>query len=207
MSEPTSHPGPPPFADTAFDVVALAASAGGLRALCTILKTLPGDLPAAVVVVQHLPPHYRSMAADILGRCTTLRVKPAESEERLKPGNVYVAPPDYHLLVTPEGRLSLSRSARVHFVRPAADILFESAAASYGARLIAVVLSGSGRDGAEGVGAVKDHGGIVIVQDPESCDFSGMPSAALSTVAADFVLPLEAIAEALARLTRPGEAA
>lgn len=206
MSETTSPSGPTPFAGTAFDIVALAASAGGLRALRIVLAALPGDLPAALVVVQHVSPHHRSLAADILGRCTALEVKLAGVEARLAPGTVYLAPPDHHLLVTPQGGLSLSRAAQVHFVRPAADVLFESAAASYGERLIAVVLSGSGHDGASGVHTVKRTGGIVIVQDPKSCEFSGMPSAALNATSPDFVLPLEAIAPTLIRLIRPVEA-
>src|SRR5437763_4916983 len=142
-----------------FDVVAVAASAGGLSACCELLAHLPGDLPAAIVLVQHLDPKHPSLMAEILARRTRLRVKQAEDGDHLALGVVYVAPPDHHLLVDGDGALSLTRTAPVHFVRPSADLLFASVAESYGGRALAVVLTGSGRDGATGVRAIKAHGG------------------------------------------------
>ena len=156
----------------AFDIVALAASAGGLRALSQILAVLPADFLAAIVVVQHLDPRHRSLMADILSRRTTLKVKEAQEGAQLSPGTAYIAPANRHLLVNPDGTLSLSQSELVHFVRPSADLLFESVAASYKERAIAVVLSGSGSDGAMGVKAIKKMGGTVIVQDEKSSEFS-----------------------------------
>jgi two-component system, chemotaxis family, protein-glutamate methylesterase/glutaminase len=153
------------FPNAAFDVVALAASAGGLTALSHVLSALPSDFPAAVVVVQHLDPRHRSLMADILSRRTALRVKQAEEGDVLTPAMVYIAPPNRHLLVNPDGTLSLSQSELVHFVRPSADLLFESVAASYKDRAIVVVLTGTGSDGAMGVQAIKKMGGTVIVQD------------------------------------------
>src|SRR5262249_15309010 len=134
-----------------FDVVALAASAGGLQALIRVLEGLPGDFGAALVIVQHLDPRHRSLIADIFGRRTSLKVKEAEEGDRLIPGTVFTAPPNRHLLVNPDGSLSLSQSELVHFVRPSADLLFESVAAVYKDRAIAVVLSGTGADGAMGL--------------------------------------------------------
>lgn len=186
--------------EAAFGVVALAASAGGLRALGEVLSRLPPDLPAAILVVQHLDPRYPSHLADILGRQTGLPVKVAEDGEYLRLGCVYVAPPNRHLLVGSDGTVHLTESELVHFVRPSADLMFESVAACYKDRAIAVVLSGTGSDGAMGVRAVKSMGGTVIVQDPESAEFSGMPKGAADTGAADHVLALEAIGPALARL-------
>ena len=184
----------------AFDVVAIAASAGGLKALSEALSALPPDFPAAIVVVQHLDPRHRSLMAEILSRRTALAVKQAEHGDALCPGTVWIAPPDNHLLVNPDGTLSLSRSELVHFVRPSADLLFESVAASYKDRAIAVVLTGSGSDGAMGVEAIKKMGGTVIAQDESTSDFSGMPSAAVQTGRVDFVLPLDEIAAALISL-------
>ncbi len=187
---------------TAFDIVAVAASAGGLRALMKLLSALPSDFPAAVTVVQHLDPTHRSLMADILGRHSLLAVKHAEEDDLIQPGTVFVAPPDRHLLANADGRLSLSRTELVHFVRPSADLLFESVAASYKDRAIAVVLTGTGSDGAAGLQAVKKMGGTVIAQDEASSEFFGMPGAAIRSGHVDFVLPLDEIAPALIRLVR-----
>jgi two-component system chemotaxis response regulator CheB len=189
-----------PFSDAAFDVVALASSAGGIAALSEILGSLPGDFPAAIVVVQHLDPRHRSLMADILRRRTTLDVLQAADGDRIRPGTVYIAPPDQHLLVNADGTLSLSHSELVHFVRPSADLLFESVAASYRQRAIAVVLTGTGSDGSMGIGAVKKMGGTVLAQNQASAEFSGMPGAAIRSGNADFVLPLDEIASALVTL-------
>jgi two-component system, chemotaxis family, protein-glutamate methylesterase/glutaminase len=183
-----------------FEIVALAASAGGLKALTDVLASLPADFPAALVVVQHLDPRHRSLMADILGKRTALPVAEAREGDRLEPGRAYIAPPNRHLLVNPDRTLSLTQTELVHFVRPSADLLFESAAASYRERAIAVVLSGSGKDGAMGVTAIKKMGGTVIVQDESTSEFFGMPEAAQRTGMADFVLPLHEIAPALQTL-------
>jgi two-component system chemotaxis response regulator CheB len=178
-----------------FDIVAMAASAGGLNALTHVLGALPREFPVGILVVQHLDPRHRSLMAEILGRRTPLKVVEAQHGERVRQGVVHVAPPDNHLLVDADGVLTLTHTELVHFVRPSADLLFESTAASFRERAVAVVLSGSGSDGAMGVKAVKKMGGTVIVQ--ESSEFSGMPDAALRTGAVDFVLPLAEIAPAL----------
>lgn len=192
---------------TGFDVVALAASAGGLKAITEVLGALPEDFPAALVVVQHLDPRHRSLMAEILGRRTALPVKEAAEGDRLAAGRVYVAPPNRHLLVNPDATISLSQTELVHFVRPSADLLFESVAASYRERAIAVVLSGTGTDGAMGVKAIKKTGGTVIVQEPASSEFRGMPDAAEETGRADFVLPLHEIAPAIVSLVNARPAA
>lgn len=188
-----------------FDIVAIAASAGGLRAISQILAALPADFPAAIVVVQHLDPRHRSLMADILSRRTALRVEEAREGTHLNLGTAYIAPPNRHLLVNPDGTISLSQSELVHFVRPSADLLFESVAASYRERVIAVVLSGTGSDGSTGVKAIKKMGGTVIVQDEQSAEFYGMPGAAIQTGCTDFVLPLDEIGSALVTLVSAGE--
>jgi len=147
------------FSNGAYDLIALAASAGGLRALSEVLAGLPREFPAAIVVVQHLDRRHRSLMADILSRRTPLHVKEAEEGDHLSPGTVYIAPPNRHLLVNPDGTLSLSQSELVHFVRPSADLLFESVAASFKDRAIAVVLTGTGSDGSMGVKAIKKMDG------------------------------------------------
>jgi two-component system chemotaxis response regulator CheB len=186
-------PQPQPPVPESFQVVAVAASAGGIHALTVLLGGLHADFPLPVLVVQHLDPRHRTVLAGILGRRTDLDVKLAEQGDRARPGTVYIAPPDRHLLVGADGALSLSQSELVHFLRPSADLLFESVAGTYGARAVAVVLSGTGNDGAMGVDAVKSRGGTVIAQDPGTAEFGGMPDAAMGTGAVDFVLPLEEI--------------
>jgi two-component system chemotaxis response regulator CheB len=185
---------------SAFDIVAVATSAGGLHALTDILTTLPADFPVPMVVVQHLDPRHRSLMAEILGRVTALTIKQAEEGDRLAPRTVYIAPPDRHLLVNPDRTLSLSQSELVHFVRPSADLLFESVAASHRERAIAVILTGTGRDGTMGVQAIKKMGGTVIVQDLESAEFSGMPAAAIHTGLVDMIVPLKDMALTISKL-------
>lgn len=189
-----------------YDVIALLASAGGLSALGGIVASLPEQFPCPIVVVQHLEPRHRSLMADILARRTKLRVKQAEEGDQLQPGTVYVAKPDYHLLVNPDGTLSLSQSELVHFVRPSGDLLFESVAAAFKDRAISVVLTGTGSDGAMGVQAIKKMGGTVIAQDEGSSEFFGMPGAAIRTKTVDFILPIDEIPGALVTLVK-GEAA
>jgi two-component system chemotaxis response regulator CheB len=183
-----------------FDIVALAASAGGLNALTHVLAALPTDFPAAIAVVQHLDPRHRSLMADILSRRTNVPVKEAEEGDQVRPGRALIAPPNRHLLVNPDRTISLTQTELVHFVRPSADLLFESTAASFKERAIAVVLSGSGHDGAMGVKAIKKMGGTVIVQDAKNAEFGGMPVAAVATGIVDFVLALDEIAPALQTL-------
>ncbi len=187
-------------AKPAFDIVAIAASAGGLNAITLLIRALPADFPAPLVIVQHLDPRHRSLIADILSRRTKLNVKQAEEGERIAIGSVYIAPPNRHLLVNADHSMSLTQTELVHFVRPSADLLFESVAASYKDRAIGVVLSGSGSDGAMGVQAIKKMGGTVLAQNKETAEFFGMPGAAAQTGCVDFALPLEEIAPALVTL-------
>ncbi|MCK2213874.1 chemotaxis protein CheB [Actinomadura sp. ATCC 31491] len=163
------------------DLVVVAASAGGVDPLRNLLAGLPGDLPAAVLVVLHVPPHSKSVLAGILDRAGPLPAAPALDGEQIRPGRVYVARPDHHLLVQ-DGRIRLSRGPQHNGHRPAADALFLSAALDAGPHVAAVVLSGALDDGARGSEAVHRQGGAVAVQSLEECVFPGMPSAALAAV-------------------------
>lgn len=138
----------------------IAASTGGLEALTVILNDLPADFPAAIAIVQHRGPGPSSMFEKLLGRRTRLTIRQAEAGDALSPGTVHVAPPDKHLLIGPGGVLSLSDSAKVRSSRPSADPLFESAAAIFGAGVIAVVLTGGDGDGSDGIRVVKQLGGV-----------------------------------------------
>lgn len=188
------------FPDIAYNVVAIGASAGGQTPIIQILSALPADFPAAIVVVQHMNPNYKSHLAEILSQHTALRVKQAESGEVVRPGTVYTYVPNRHLVVNPDGRLSLLNQQRMNFVRPSVDKLFMSVAVSYGLRAIAVILTGLGRDGALGMTAIKNYGGTTIAQDEATSQFFSMPKAAIDTGKVDFVLSPEAIAKSLISL-------
>ncbi len=183
-----------------YGIVAIAASAGGVTALGRVLGNLPPGFPVPVVVVQHLDPRHRTVIADVLGRRAKLPVRLATEGERTEAGTIYIAPPNHHLLLGEDGTLTLSSSELVHFVRPSADLLFESVAGSYGPRAIACVLTGTGSDGAMGASAVKSRGGTVIAEDPALAEFRGMPDAVVATGAADYILPLDEIASVICGL-------
>ena len=185
-----------------FDVVAIGSSAGGIEALHIVTGTLLPDLPAAVLIVQHLHPYHASVLAHLLGRRCPLEVRQAVHDDEIVGGVVYVAPPDMHLLVA-GGRVELSRSKLVHHSRPSIDLLFESVAGSYGVRAIGVVLTGSGVDGASGLRAIKGTGGTTVVQDPSTAAHRSMPQAAIATGCVDHVLALDEIGPALSRLAGP----
>jgi len=153
-----------------------------------------------MVVVQHLDPRHRSLLAEVLSRRTALRVEQVRDGQKLESGTIYIAPPDNHVLANADRTLALTQSELVHFVRPSADLLFESAAGAYRDRLVAVVLTGTGSDGSMGVRAVKAVNGTVIVQNPTDAEFDGMPKAAIATGDVDFVLPLVEIPTALVTL-------
>lgn len=182
--------------------IAIGASAGGVEALGVLLQALPAGFGAAVLVVLHLSAHRDSLLPQLFNRRCALPVKEAEDKEAIEPGVVYLAPPDYHLLVEPGRSLALSRAEPVHFSRPAIDLLFESAALAYRERLLAIVLSGASADGSQGLRQVRACGGAAWVQDPLDAASDLMPSSALSLAGADEVLPLENLAKRLANLFR-----
>jgi two-component system, chemotaxis family, protein-glutamate methylesterase/glutaminase len=188
------------FPAPAYDIVALGASLGGLEVISQILSALPADFPAAIVVVQHLSSAYPSYMADLLNRRTSLRVKQAASGNSLRSGMVYIAPPDHHLLVTPDRTLFLSQSERVNFVRPSVDVLFESVATSFKERMIGVVLTGRGCDGTKGVQAIRAIGGVVLAQKEETCASPSMPGFAIDTGCVDLILSPDQIPSALETL-------
>ncbi|MBI2193265.1 MAG: chemotaxis-specific protein-glutamate methyltransferase CheB [Planctomycetes bacterium] len=174
-------------------ILAVAASTGGPAALAHILSQLPRDFPAAILVVQHMAPGFIAGLAQSLARTTRLRVKLAEDREAIRPGIVYLAPDDHHLGVTGPSTLLLSNSPPVGGLRPSASFLFHSVGEAFGTAGLAVVLSGMGDDGMDGLRALRKAGGRVIVQDEASSVVFGMPGAAVAAGLADSVLPLLAI--------------
>ncbi|MBI3965421.1 MAG: chemotaxis protein CheB [Chloroflexi bacterium] len=183
-----------------FGVVVVGTSLGGLQALKTFLNGLPTHFPLPVAVVQHQGSDATGDLSRLLQRYSALRVADAEDKETLVPGRVYVAPVGYHLLLEP-GSIALSTDAPVWFARPSIDVLFESAADSYGARAIGVILTGASSDGAAGLAAIKAQGGMAIVQDPDEAESRIMPAAAIAGTTVDRVLRLSEIAPYLNSLS------
>jgi two-component system chemotaxis response regulator CheB len=173
--------------------VVVGASAGGIEALKTLAAGLPPELPAAVAVVLHVSPHADSRLPEILARAGLLPVSHASDGEPLRTGHIYVAPPDRHLLLR-DGRCVVTLGPRENYARPAIDPLFRSAAAEFGHRVVAVVLSGTLSDGVAGAKAVSQAGGSVIVQDPSRAVFPDLPWNAITRDHPDRVLPPEQIA-------------
>lgn len=183
------------------DIVVVGASAGGVEALETLVRTLPPGLPAAIFVVLHIPAHSPSFVPDILRRSGVLETVQASDGMEIKRSCIYVAPPDHHMLVE-RGIVRVERGPKENRHRPAIDPLFRSAALAYGPRIVGVILTGALDDGTAGLQAVKRLGGIVIVQDPEEASYAGMPLSALQHVQVDYTLPLAAIGQQLVRLAR-----
>jgi two-component system chemotaxis response regulator CheB len=188
----------------AFDVVVIGASAGGLPALATLLAELPGTFPVPVALVLHLSPDRPSVLTDVLARYTRLRVRWAENGSKLTVGTIYVAPPDRHVILQSDGIVSLVQTPLVHFSRPSVDLLFESAARAFGRRTLAVILTGNGYDGSDGVRVVHQFGGVVIAQDEASSQYFSMPREAIESGGVSFVLPLAGIGSAVRRLVALG---
>jgi len=159
--------------------IVVGASAGAVEALSVILPTLPRDFPSPLLVVVHVPPDGRSILADLFRQKCRMEVREAEDKESIQAGTIYFAPSDYHLLVELDGRLSLSSDEPVSYSRPSIDVLFETAADAYGPGLIGVVLTGANEDGAKGLRAIREAGGIALVQHPELAQARDMPLAAL----------------------------
>lgn len=189
---------------TVRDVVVIGGSAGAIEALLRLVGGLPGALPARIFVTIHLAAGATSVLPKLLTRAGSLPASHASDGERTTPGAIRVAPPDHHLLVRP-GAMQVTQGPRENGHRPAVDPLFRSAAASYGDRVIGVVLSGNLDDGSAGAQAIHAAGGSVIVQDPDDAMYSGMPANALAAVPSATVLPLERIAEHLVRMIALGD--
>ena len=178
-----------------YKMLAIGLSAGGTPLIKRLLTALPKDYSLAVAIVAHLPQGHESNLAQQLDALTDLPVTTARDKEPIVAGHVYVAPPDYHLLVEKNRQLTfaLSKDDPVKSMRPSIDVLFSSAAEVFGAGLIAVMLSGANSDGADSMAVVKELGGLCIVQDPLEAEFSAMPDATIHQVDVDYIVSLEEI--------------
>lgn len=181
------------------EIIVIGASAGGVETLSKLIRELPAELPAAIFIVLHVSAKGRSFMAEILNRVGALKALPAKNGDVIEHGHIYVAPPNYHLLIK-RGYIHLSQGPKENSHRPAIDPLFRTAARTYRRRVVGVILSGTLDDGTAGLLAVKSCGGIAIVQSPEEAMFSGMPKSAIENVSVDHILPIAGIARLLGQL-------
>lgn len=181
------------------DIIVIGASAGGVETLTKLMHDLPTDMPAALFVVLHMPTHGTSALPAILNRAGALPAVHPHDGDPILHGRIYIAPPDYHLLIEHD-TIRLSRGPRENRHRPAVDPLFRTAARFYNRRVVGVILSGTLDDGTAGLQAIKMRGGIAVVQDPEGALYPGMPKSAIENVQTDYVLPIHNIAPMLVRL-------
>jgi two-component system chemotaxis response regulator CheB len=189
----------------AYSIVGIGTSWGGLLALSKLLGALPGNFSVPIVLVQHRRNDSDRLLAELLQDATDLTVCEVEDKEPLTPGTVHIAPANYHVLID-DGFLSLSLEEPVRFSRPSIDVMFSSAADTYGSAAIGVVLTGANEDGARGLSDIVNRGGRALVQDPRSAEIATMPSAAVKAVPSAEVLPLERLGPRLIELSREGAA-
>lgn len=182
------------------ELIVIGCSAGGLQALCSLLENIRLSREIPVAIVQHRTYDKGDLFEEVLSRKINKVVRQASEKEALDPGVIYTAPPDYHMLIEKDGTFSLSYDPPVNFSRPSIDVLFESAARVYRDRLIGILLTGANSDGALGIRAIKEAGGITLVQHPQEAPYPTMPLAALSTDAVDHVLPISNIKSFLSEL-------
>ncbi|ASJ02874.1 chemotaxis response regulator protein-glutamate methylesterase [Thermococcus profundus] len=185
--------------------VAIAASTGGPQSLLKVFEKLPGELDAGILLVQHMPPGFTRSFAMRLDRISRVNVKEAEDGEVVYKNWAYVAPGDYHMEVVNRGgkpTIKLYKGPKIHGVRPAADPMMKSVAEVFGRKTVGVVMTGMGRDGAEGIVAIKKKGGITIAQDKETSIIYGMPKAAAETGMVDYIVPLDKIADTIVMALR-----
>jgi two-component system chemotaxis response regulator CheB len=181
-------------------LVVIGASAGAIEALCRLLPELPADFTIPVVVVVHVPPRAPSLLVEIFRARCAVQVREPFDKEPLAPG-IFFAPPDYHLLIEKGRTFALSIDGAVNWSRPSIDVLFESAADAYGAGVVAVVLTGASADGADGARAIREAGGYVMVQAPETADAEVMPREAIRLADPQFVGTLQEIAASMSGLS------
>ena len=185
-----------------FEAIVIGVSSGGMNAMKVMFSLLPKDFSTPVIIVQHIGAHSDSQWIKLLNDKSNLPIKEADEKEKIENGKIYIAPPNYHLLIEKDRTFSLTVDERVNYSRPSIDVLFESAAEAYADKLIGVILTGSNNDGTNGIKRVKECGGLAIIQNPETAESAFMPKSAIAAIKPDYVLSLEAIAELLIELDK-----
>ncbi len=191
-----------PDQDLPYRIIVIGSSAGGMKANEIILSQLQPDFPLPIVIAQHISADSENYLVTFLDRQSPLTVLEASEKELLLPGHVYIAPPNYHVLIESNMTISLSTEQKVNFARPSIDVLFESAALSFGSQVIGLLLTGANHDGAKGLKLIHQFGGKCIIENPETADVDTMPRSAQKLFRPDYILDLELIPAVLNKLLR-----
>ena len=186
-----------------YEAIVIGVSSGGMNALKFIFSVLPAGFTAPIIIVQHVSARSDNEWIKLLNDKSNLTIKEADEKEKIKIGNVYIAPANYHLMIEKDKTFSLTIDERVNFARPSIDVLFESAAEAYKNKLIGVILTGSNNDGAKGIRRIKEYGGLAIIQDPKTAESATMPASAIAAIQPDYILSLEKIVKLLIKITQP----
>lgn len=185
-----------------YEAIVIGVSSGGMNAMKVMFSILPKDFNTPIIIVQHMSSHSDSQWIKLLNDKSNLYIKEADEKEKIEHGNVYIAPPNYHLLIEKDKTFSLTIDERVNFARPSIDVLFESAAEAYKNKLIGVVLTGSNNDGTKGIKRIQECGGLAIIQDPETAESAYMPRSAIAAIKPDYILSLEGIIKLLIKIDK-----
>lgn len=185
-----------------YEAIVIGISSGGMNAMKILFSLLPPEFNIPIIIVQHISPRSDNQWIKLLNINSNLHIKEADEKEKIEPGNVYIAPSNYHLMIEKDKTFSLSIDERVNFARPSIDVLFESAAEAYKNKLIGVVLTGSNNDGTNGIKRIQECGGLTIAQDPKTAESAFMPSSAIAEVQVDHVLSLEGIINLLIKIAK-----
>lgn len=187
-----------------YQAVVIGVSAGGISALTKVLPNLPLNLPIPILIVQHIGADAQNYLAEHFSKKCKLNVVEAKDKEPITSGNIYFAPPNYHMLIEADQTIALSTEAKINFSRPSIDALFETAAETYCSNLIGIILTGANSDGANGLAKIKSFGGLTIVQSPETAEVDTMPTAAISHSKIDYITPFDEISTLLTTLSFQG---
>ena len=183
-----------------YEAIVIGVSSGGLNALRFIFSALPAEFRIPIIIVQHIGPRSDNQWIKLLNVKSNLPLKEADEKEKIEKGNVYIAPPNYHLMMERDKTFSLTIDELVNFARPSIDVLFESAAEACTIKLIGVILTGSSADGTAGLKKIKEYGGLTIAQDPETAESAFMPASAIAAFGPDYILSLKNIVELLIKI-------
>ncbi len=183
-----------------YEAIVIGLSSGGMNAMKIMFSFLPKDFNTPIIIVQHIGARSGSQLIKLLNDKSNLSIKEADEKEKIENGIVYIAPPNYHLMIERDKTFSLTVDERVNFARPSIDVLFESAAEAYKNKLIGVILTGSSSDGTVGIKKIKDYGGLAIAQDPKTAESAYMPASAIAAIKPDYILSLEDIIKLLIKI-------
>jgi two-component system chemotaxis response regulator CheB len=183
-----------------YEAIVMGVSSGGMNAMKIMFPLLPEGFNIPIVIVQHISARSGNQWINLLNDKSNLCIKEADEKEKIEQGKVYIAPPNYHLMIGRNKTFALTIDERVNFARPSIDVLFESAAEVYKSKLIGVVLTGSNNDGTKGLKRIKEYGGLTIVQDPATAESGYMPASAIAAMQVDYILPLDGIINLLVKI-------